>query len=119
MWEKENIELVSSKWKDIPLLNLKPLINKEYSYEEEGTNQITDKSIPFDSLRFPQSENIELADSSETSINDEGLYLTNVEDLTLVAVPKLNLNFNPWPDVKSAIVRANSEQSTAKEKIPI
>jgi len=57
-----------------------------------------------------------MIDSSTTSINDEGLYLTNLEDLKMVAVPKLNLNFHPRPEVKSVIVRASSEQSTAKEK---
>lgn len=55
-------------------------------------------------------------DSSSTSINDEGLYLTNLEDLQ-VPVPKLNLNFHA-KDLLTAIGRANSEQSTAKEKIP-
>lgn len=58
IWEKEAFKLKPIKGKNIPLLNLKPLLNKEYSYEEEGTNQITDKSLVFDSERigFPQSE---------------------------------------------------------------
>lgn len=38
IWEKEAIKLKTNKGKNIPLLNLKPLLNKEYSYEEEGTN---------------------------------------------------------------------------------